>query len=454
MGIRSTISSWVGTAALNLKPRSIAPLVVFRIVFGLTMTAAIIRFWSKGWIRELYIDPQFYFSYKGFEWVKPLGDPGMYVLYGIAGLAAFFVALGFLYRYSTIVFFAAFTYLELLDKTNYLNHYYFVSVVSFLMIFIPANRRFSLDVKWGLVTPRHLVSPLYQGLIIAQLATVYFFAGLAKVNSDWLFAAQPMTIWLKSFGDWPVVGPLFDMNATAYAFSWAGAFYDLTIPFFLLTARTRPYAYMAVIVFHTLTLMFFPIGMFPYVMMGATLIFFPPRFHDRILGWLSSPLNAVKTPVLRPRKIGVVLGATFLMVQVMLPLRHFMYPGELFWHERGYRFSWRVMLMEKAGAAFFYVQGDGMPRPMEVRNSDFLTAQQEKMMATQPDMIVQYARFLKEEYQRRGIENPRITARTRVTLNGRPGRLFVDPHVDLASVKAGPDCVNWIIPMDDEIRGF
>lgn len=459
MGIEKTISSFARrTLSALAKPQSIAPLVVFRVIFGLTMVAAIVRFWAHGWIRELYIDPTFYFSYSGFEWIKPLGDPGMYLLYAAAAVAALCIALGLFYRYATVGFFAIFTYLELLDKTNYLNHYYFVSVVAFLLIFIPAHRRFSLDVRLGTVRPVHQTASFYRFILIAQLALVYFFAGLAKVNSDWLLSAQPMTIWLKSFGHWPLVGPLFDMDATAYAFSWAGMIYDLTIPVLLLMSRTRKYAYAAVIVFHTLTWLFFPIGMFPFVMIGATLIFFPPTFHEgllrRVAGTptISAPADTYDRR--RPLKWMAMIGGLFLAVQVLVPLRHHMCSGELFWHEYGYRFSWRVMLMEKAGAAFFYVDGENMPRPMEVRNCDFLTRQQEKMMATQPDMLVQYARHLKNEYENRGVINPRITARAYVTLNGRPSRPYVDPTVDLSRAETGTGRTNWLIPFDDEIRGF
>ena len=120
-----------------------SPIIVFRIGFGLLMLISLIRFWSNGWIEELYIDPQFHFSYYGFEWVKPLGD-FTYVLFLICGLSCIFITLGYKYRFSIILFFLSFTYIELMDKTTYLNHYYFISVLSFLMIFLPLNIRFSI----------------------------------------------------------------------------------------------------------------------------------------------------------------------------------------------------------------------------------------------------------------------------------------------------------------------
>ena len=110
------------------RPVSVRPLVVLRVGFGLLMLAGTIRFVWKGWIDEFYIRPIFHFTYTGFEWVKPLSQEGMLLLFAAQGLAAIFIAAGFFYRVSIAGFFLLFTYVELLDKTFYLNHYYFISI--------------------------------------------------------------------------------------------------------------------------------------------------------------------------------------------------------------------------------------------------------------------------------------------------------------------------------------
>lgn len=431
----------------------ISPLVVFRFVFGSMMAFAILRFWLNGWIETQYLDPVFFFSYQAFEWVKPLGNPAIYILYASCGIAALFIAVGFLYRFSTLFFFLSFTYIELMDKTNYLNHYYFVTLIAFLMIWLPAHRAHSVDAKIGLAKPSATAPRFFRHLLLFQLAVVYFFAGLAKLNSDWLLAAQPMTTWLKAFGHFPVVGSFFDSHLAAYGFSWVGALYDLSIPFLLFFNRTRPWAYLAVIVFHTITAILFPIGMFPFVMIGATLIFFPPSFHDKLLKMVG--LKAKNTPktqlgLSKPALYGAVI---FAVIQLLVPFRHLANDGELFWYENGYRFSWRVMLMEKAGAAFFYVQDGNEGRAMEIRNSDYLTPNQEKMMATQPDMILEYAHFLEEEFKTLGMEDPVVKAKVYVTLNGRPSRPFVNPEIDLTDKKQ-INTNQWLVPFEDEIHGL
>ena len=109
----------------NVNP---APLAVFRVCFGFMMFFGIIRFWVKGWIETLYIEPLFHFSYFGFSWIEDWGGH-TYILFIICALSALLVMLGFFYRIAIIFFFISFTYIELIDKTTYLNHYYFISVL-------------------------------------------------------------------------------------------------------------------------------------------------------------------------------------------------------------------------------------------------------------------------------------------------------------------------------------
>lgn len=123
----------------------IASLVYFRVAFGLIMVWEVWRYFSHDWIRALYIDPPFTFKYYGFEWVEAWPGVGMYLHFAALGVLAAFIALGFLYRLSAALFFVGFTYVFLLDQSNFLNHFYLISLVSLLLVFVPAHRAFSLD---------------------------------------------------------------------------------------------------------------------------------------------------------------------------------------------------------------------------------------------------------------------------------------------------------------------
>ncbi len=420
------------------------------------MLGGTLRFAAKGWIKELYIDPVYHFTYFGFDWVKPLGETGMYAIFVVMGLSALFVALGFAYRISSTLFFLSFTYIELIDKTTYLNHYYFVSLVSFLMILLPAHRYFSIDVYLKPRIKQTLTPGWNIDIIKLQLGIVYVFAGVAKLNYDWLFRAMPLTIWLPANSDLPIIGWLFDYRWVAFAFSWFAMLYDLFIPFLLLNKRTRPIAYVLVLVFHILTSIMFPIGMFPYIMVLATLIFFPAAAYEKIIDKISLLFRARKNESTSSRvatnsfqrKIMLGFLSAFFIVQLLLPFRYLLYPGKLFWTEEGYRFSWRVMLMEKAGTTFFYVKDAKSGKESELGACGYLTKQQEKMMSTQPDMILQFAHFLAEDFKSKGYEDPQVRAQSFVTLNGSGSRPFIDENVDLAKEPINLSHKTWVLPFE------
>ena len=291
-----------------------------------------------------------------------------------------------------------------------------------------------------------------------MMAILYFYAGLAKLNSDWMLHALPLKIWLPARNDMPIIGSLFNLSFIPYVFSWFGCLYDLSIPFLLWQSRTRPYAYAAVVVFHVLTALLFPIGMFPHIMMVAALIFFSPKFHQSIIDKFSFGSNQIMDAAISLRsykapKHLVWLFVVFFVVQICLPFRYLAYPGELFWTEEGYRFSWRVMLMEKAGYAQFTVQ-DKLGKKVVVNNNDFLTSLQEKMMSTQPDMLLQYAHILRDYYSQQAFVSPEVYVDSYVALNGRLGKPLVSMETNLAAIKESFVPKTWITPFNDDIKGF
>ncbi len=422
------------------RPRPIAPLAVLRIAFGLIMLISTIRFIAKGWVREFYIVPKFYFPFYGFEWVHPLPATGMYLVFALMVLTTILITIGLFYRASIVTFFICFVYVELLDKSYYLNHYYFVTLITFLLMLVPAHRYFSLDV---LRHPQSKITHVPAWMIRvfqAQLCLVYFCAGLSKLNYDWLLAAMPLKLWLPANDHMPLIGPLLKQTWVAYAFSWFGALFDLTIGFFLLYKPSRRIAYIFVILFHVLTGLLFKIGMFPYIMIAATVIFFADDIPQKEETQIPLRLTTRKKNWLYP------ILALYICLQLTLPFRYLLYPGKLFWTEEGYRFSWRVMLMEKAGTAFFYVKDARTGRRGEVINTQFLTPLQERMMQTQPDMILQFAHYLHDTYDAKGIKDPIVTVESYVTLNGSGSRLYIDSTVDLARQQENFLPKKWILP--------
>lgn len=440
------------------KTTSSAPLAIFRVAFGLLMFISIIRFWALGWIDKLYIQPHFFFSYYGFDWIKPLGDL-TYLLFFVCGLSALFVALGLKYTWAIITFFLSFTYIELMDKTTYLNHYYFVSVLSFLLIFLPAGNCFSWDTFKNSRLSFSQIPQWNIDVIKLLLCIVYLYAGLAKLNSEWLLQGMPLKIWLPTKDYLPMIGFLFRYDWMIYLFAWGGALYDLIIPFLLLNRKTRAFGFIMVVFFHLLTAILFPIGMFPYLMIFSALIFFNYQFHQKVIDGLHRMLRIKKYKghqiqnvplqyrLLNKVKIGIL--ALFFLIQIGLPFRYLLYPDNLFWTEEGYRWSWRVMLMEKAGNAQFKIVDNSSRNWFYVNNEDFLTSFQEKQMATQPDFILQYAHFLNEHFSQQGMTDLSIFVDCFVALNGRKSTRYIDPKFDLTKGYESFAHKSWILPFNE-----
>lgn len=450
-------------------PVDVASLAAFRILFGLMMCAGIVRFLAKGWVEPLFVEPTFFFKYAGFSWLEPLPGTGMYLLYALLAVLALCVALGWHYRIAIALFTAGFAYAELLDVTNYLNHYYLIVLLGVLLAFLPAERAWSLDARRDPSRAGGTVPTWMLRLLQFQVAVVYVHAGWAKFNPDWLLHAQPLNIWMTARVGTPVIGPMLDLWWVALAMSWAGFFFDTTIVGWLLWKRTRPFAFAVVLVFHFFTHVFFNIGMFPVIMPIAATLFFAPDWPRRFLAraqaaagtflpGLASRLgeaaavqpSAAAAPEAprtgRRRAAMLALVGAYCAFQALFPLRSFLYGGNVLWHEQGMRWSWKVKLREKNGAVTFHVRDPQSGRRWQVSPDEYLNPRQTRQMSRQPDLIVQLAHHIAALFEQRGFSSVEVRAEAWVSLNGRRPALMLDPEVDLARITPSVARADWILP--------
>lgn len=426
-----------------------ASVAVFRAAFGLLMFVATLRFMARGWVDEILAAPAFHFTFSGFSWVRPLPQPWLDVQYVVMATAALCIGLGVRVRLAAGVFFVLFTWAELVEKAAYLNHYYFVSLVALLLTIVRTDQwcallpeRRSVDGDGG---GGGTIDARWLWLFRGQIVCVYFFAGLAKVDGDWLLHAEPLRIWLQTAGEWPVIGRFMTSSTVAHAMSIIGCLFDLSIWAFILWPRTRVVAYVVAVVFHLTVWKLFPIGLFSPVMLVSATLLFSPSWPRRFMTSATASATTRTTSSRWP----TVFVALWLAVQVLLPLRHYAIPGVTNWTERGFRFAWRVMLIEKTGTVEYrVVGGDDDSLRYSVFPGDELTAQQHRQMRTQPDMILQYAHHLRDVAAARGEGVVRVYADAWASLNGRRAQRLVDPAIDLASVD---DTVlsssSWIVPL-------
>jgi hypothetical protein len=427
-----------------MRPVSVTPLACFRIAFGVLMACEVARYFLFGWIRRDYVEPRFHFTYLGFSWVQPWPGWAMYVHFAVLGALAIMIALGAFCRVATILFFLGFTYVFLLDEAYYLNHFYLIVLLAFLLSLVPAHAAWSVDAWRSPPLRRSLVPAWTIWLLRFQMGVPYFFGGLAKLSGDWLHG-EPMRIWLASRGGVPVLGAFVHEAWCPYLFSYGGLLIDLLAVPLLLCRRTTFLAFGVLATFHTLNAILFKIGVFPWLMLAGTVILF----------WPAAEIRTNAPEVLRPSPplAGKGLVALFVAAQLLVPLRRLAYPGNVDWTEEGHRFAWHMKLRDKESVARFLVTNEDTRATSMIDPTQYLTAYQTQMLAGQPDMILQFAHYLA------GIERAqghRVTVRALVmsSLNGRPYRRLVDASVDLAKESRNLSAARWIVPLDEPLDHF
>lgn len=464
--------------ALLFEKKSIYGLIAFRILFGLTMAWEVWRYFKYDWIKSYYIDPSFHFHYGGFEWVEPWSGAGMYLHFAFMALLAVLVGVGFLYRISSVLFFFSFSYIFLLEQARYLNHFYLIVLLSFLMIFLPCNRYLSVD---SLIWPKiktSQVSAWSINLVRFQLGIAYFFGGVAKINSDWL-KGKPMNDWLSSRTDFPLIGQWFEKDWMIMNMSYGGLLLDLFIVPLLFWKKTRFYAFLAGFLFHSMNDRLFSIGIFPWFMVFATTVFLPSDWAKKLLEHMRSSNVKLITyllggvlgtfianymhkgddfvPLLAGFVAGIVLVylkvdekseklslqpveipeksnwkwliAAWVIIQLVVPLRHLFIPGNVNWTEEGHRFSWHMKLRDKSGSCRFVINDPELGGRVTIDPSDYLTRWQYRKMVNRPYMIVQFAQHLDGLlYEIKGKKYD-IMVESEVVLNGRKPANMIDPDI-------------------------
>ena len=420
-----------------LRPVDAASLAAFRIIFGLLMAFSMTRYLLTGWIEQVLVEPTYFFKYPGFAWVPVPDSAGLYALGILVVLGALGIAAGLFYRLSAVVFLFGFSWFQLMDLTNYLNHYYLACVLGFWCVVLPLGRFYSID-AWRRGDGVQTAPAWWIWALRFQIAVVYFSAGVAKINPDWLLHGQPMGIWMQARADLPIIGAW--VSEFPRAMSWMGCLYDLTIAGWLLWPRTRKFAYVAVLAFHGVTQMLFDIGMFPLIMVTSTLIFFEADWPRRLLRRAS--LSITRPAFVPPRRWAVGALQVFCIFQLLFPLRCHVLGENVLWDEVGMRWSWRVMLREKMGSITYRVEAPN-GREIHVNPKRYLTWRQMAEMSGQPGMIRQFAHHVANDYAAGSAMRPAVRVDALVSLNGRRPTALIDPTVDLIRLAPGQP---WIMP--------
>lgn len=435
-------------------PVDIASLVVFRIGFSIVVAWWGMDYLRRGLVTALYVDPPLHFGYYVFSFVRPWPGAWPYVHFAVMAAMGGLIAVGMFYRISTTLFATAFTTVFLWDRTNYQNHYYLIVLLSWLLVILPLNRCFSFDAQQNPLIRSSTVPMWVLWLVRLHIGIPYFYGGLAKMNADWLAGAAMrdflyMSSWPPSVASWITTAD------AALAFAWGGLAFDLFVVPLLLWRRTRVVAYFGAVAFHVMNHFLFSIHIFPWFMLIATTIFFEPgwpRWWLRTRSPRLPPLLVVRWTSLSIRnRCAVSVAGAYVLLQLILPLRHLAYGGDIGWHERGHYFAWRMMNRSKRTAMRLYVTDAESQETWYPNLRGMVTGEQLSRLSRDPEMVLDLAHQLARLYQ----QDTGKTLEVRVVLltcyNGRKPQLQIDPRVNLVKEPRGFHHRPWIMPQREPI---
>ena len=436
------------------EPVDAASVGAFRVAFGVIMLAEVSRFFIHGWIGDHYLTPSFLFKYYGFEWVVPWSSVELHWHFGALGLLAAMVALGLFYRVAIVGLFFLFAYVFLLEQASYLNQYYLLLSVALLMWFVPADREFSIRARRKRDSIPPVVPRWSVWALRLQFELMLVYAGLVKINEDWL-GGQPLGLWFAEHATaLPIVGPWLNAPGVNVAAAYAVVLLHIIGAPLLLWRRTRYAIFILYVGFHLTNSILFHIGLFPWLTVAGTLMFFDPDWPRQIArrlgaeGQSEASRHGFVPPVYNKSLAAFGFLAIFFLFQLLIPLRYLLYPGKVAWTHEGQWFAWRMKLDDQQTTAHFIVTEPSTGRTWEVDPSDHLHPRQVLVMATNPDMILQFAHHLEKVWtQREGVSDVEIRAVVMCSLNGRPPALLIDPQRDLTSVTRTWRHYDWILPL-------
>ncbi|XP_041478309.1 vitamin K-dependent gamma-carboxylase-like [Lytechinus variegatus] len=483
----SDISSWSSFVKLMNSPQDPASIAVWRILFGLVMMIDIPQERGMAYADYRWGDPN-ECRFPLFNALKPLPVDWMYVVYLTMYIGAFGVFLGAFYRLSCLLFCIPYWYIFFLDKTTWNNHSYLYGLISFQLIFMDANRFWSVD---ALLNPkiRNANIPLWNIAIIRfQIFVVYFYAGLKKLDADWI-GGYSMEYLSKHWIFEPFRFMLTDEEIDYFIVHLGGLVLDLSSGFLLFFDATRLFATFFCSSFHIMNSQIFSIGMFPYAMLASTTVFFSPSWPRSFCSVLpiyvknnipsvsfsatiqpsenciypppkkenkkkNDPCSVKRNSKMSWRHQSTVIGLIiYVCIQLFMPYSHFITKGYNNWTNGLYGYSWDMMVHSWHTQHVKLKYIDGKTGNEGYLSPDYWT--ESNRWAGHSDMTKQYATCIAHHLKDMGLSEPRLYMDVWKSMNGRFQQRMFNPNVDLVRANWSPfSATPWIMPLLTELSDW
>jgi len=409
----------------------------FRILLGICFLWESIYLIKINFVTVFLTNPQVHFNYDFAEFVKPLPSGLLSLL--VIGLfaASLFLIIGKYLKVAAWYLFFVFSYILLIDKAYYNNHLYLICLLAGFFAITSSDQ--SLSVKKG---PVKQIPNWHILLFQIQLVIVYFYGGIAKINPDWLIRMEPVKITLAQKAANSALDTILLSDAAVYFISYGGLVFDLLIGFLLFYRPTRKLGLIAALIFNIMNAWLFDdINIFPFMMMGALVLFIEPDTFRKFIGqYITSikPIDASSKSTI-PVDQKVVIGlAIYFIIQLSLPLRHLLFEGNTEWTGKAQYFSWRMKIQSrKTEQLEFAVMNYDKKEVIAVDLRSFgLNDDQLRLLSMHPETGIKMAKAIRETAEKKGLRNIEVKAKVKVSFNGRPAQMLYK-DMDLSKVKEG-----------------
>ena len=419
-------------------------LSLFRVVFGLLITLEAFGAIATGWVRRVFVDPDFTFNFIGFDFLQVLIGEGMYLYFVLMGILGIFVMLGYKYRIAMFSYAILWTTVYLMQKTSYNNHYYLMVLLCWIMAFLPVNKRYSLDVKFNSSFKSIAVSQWVKWVLVLQVGIVFTYGSIAKWYPDWIHGTAPGVL-LQSKSHYYLIGDLLQQKWAHYTLAYFGIIFDLIVIPMLLYKKTRLLGFYLSLFFHLFNSIVFQVGIFPYMSIAFALFFFTSETIQKRFK-LKKEIYIKNEWVYPKHNKNIPIGIFFLyfVIQLGLPLRHWAIKDDVLWTEEGHRMSWRMMLRSKKGVLKVYTLNQETGEKNRYDYKKILSSKQKRAVATKPDLMWQLAQKIKDQEKKAG-NDVKVFFNSKVSVNGGPYFQFTNDTIDIASLDWNPiKHSNWL----------
>jgi len=439
------------------KPVDAITAEAFTKLFGVIVLLQVFSFQKFDFINKGILEPKLLFKYDFFEWIKPLPATAMQAIPLLLVLSAILIIINKFRKVGVVIFLLGFSYLFLLEESYYNNHFYLLILIGVVLLFYNPQKDTGTGISY---IPYWLLF-----LLQFHIAQVYFYGGLVKLNTDWLIHMQPMKTLLEQSAKSAIIPSINKSSFALYLLTYGGVLFDLCIAFLLWNQRTFKIALIACVVFNVFNFLLFnfgaggDIGIFPFFMIGACVLFvnpvllrqklnvwFPPKQKDNS----KNKKQHFAPDFAKARSIVLPCLIVYCMFHLLFPFRHFLFDGNTSWTGKASKFAWRMKAHTKKADVRFYYALTPTDSLKLAQAGMVINTMQIQHLYEDPNTILQFANFLGNDLKKSGYPNSIIKASINVSMNGRPPQPLIDSTLNLLALKHNKwGAEDWVQPLHD-----